>query len=97
MSELRVIVSRRAHEQGLRPRFVYREPPMGPSDSGWSALVGDESPAELDDPDAMLAADAADLVDRWPELRDVFESEAPESQWRWDAESDRYVPLDRPG
>jgi hypothetical protein len=97
MSALRVIVSRRAHEQDLRPRFVYRDEPMGVSDSGWSALVGDESPEELDDPDAMLAQDAADLVGRWPELRGVFDTEALESQWRWDDESRRYVPLDRTG
>jgi hypothetical protein len=90
---LRVIVSRRSHDGGIRPRFVYRQTPMGPSDSGWSALVGDESKTELDDPEALVSEEIAVLISRWPELRQVFESEAPGTQWRWDDDEHRYVPL----
>ncbi len=40
MLALRVVVSRRSHEGDIRPRFVYRDTPMSPSDSvgvHWSA------------------------------------------------------------
>lgn len=90
---LRVIVSRRSHDGGIRPRFVYRQTPMSPSDSGWSALVGDESATELDDPGALVSEELAALLARWPELRRVFESAARESQWTWDDDGQRYVPL----
>ncbi|HEX4470898.1 MAG TPA: DUF2185 domain-containing protein [Nocardioides sp.] len=90
-------MSRRSHEQRLRPRFLYREQPMGVTDSGWSALVGDESPDELDDPDAMLSQPVGELVERWPELRGVLETGRPESQWVWDDERQTYVSLAPPG
>jgi hypothetical protein len=88
---VQVVVSRRAHQQDLRPRFVYRERPMGPADSGWSVLVGDESRGELDDPGAMLVLNAGSLTDRWPELESVFETEDLESQWHWDDGRGQYV------
>lgn len=93
MLALNVIVSRRSHEQAIRPRFIYRDAPMSPSDSGWSALIGDESPEELDDPEALLSQTAGFLLDRWPELRPVFKTDAPESEWTWDDDGQQYVPL----
>jgi hypothetical protein len=92
-----VIVSRRSHEQRLRPRFVYREAPMGAVDSGWSALVGDETREELDDPGAMVAQPVADLVARWPELQAVLDTDEPASQWQWDDDRQAYVRLAAPG
>jgi hypothetical protein len=91
-SRLRAVVSRRVLEQGERPRFVYRQPPMGASDSGWSVLVGDESRAELDDPVAMLAHPLDELLAQWPELGAVFAGDEPESAWEWDDASAVYVP-----
>jgi hypothetical protein len=95
--DLKVIVSRRSQEDGVRPGFVYRQHPMGPSDSGWSALIGDETPEELDDPRSLLSQDVGLLLDRWPELRPVFATEAPESEWTWDDARQQYVPLRRQG
>jgi hypothetical protein len=92
MLALNVIVSRRSQEQDIRPRYVYRQAPMSPSDSGWSALVGDEPPDELDNPDALLSQPVEVLLDRWPELRPVFETDAPESEWTWDEDGQLYVP-----
>ena len=89
----RMIASRRSHDRGLRPRFVYRQPPMSPSDSGWSALVGDESPQELDDPGALVSLEVGALLERWPELGPVLESGTSESQWAWDEEQRQYVPV----
>jgi hypothetical protein len=94
---LRVIVSRRSHEGGIRPRFVYRQAPMSPSDSGWSVLVGDETRQELDDPDALVSLEVGALLDRWPELRPVFDSQDPESQWMWDDETKLYTPFTERG
>lgn len=45
----KVFVSRRSHEQDLRPGYVYRESPDNDRDSGWRALVGDETDEEVDD------------------------------------------------
>lgn len=90
---LRVIVSRRSYDGGMRPRFVYRQAPMSPSDSGWSALVGDESPQELDDPTALVSLEVGVLLERWPELRPVFDTQDPESRWMWDEGGQVYVPL----
>jgi hypothetical protein len=70
---------------------------MGTLDSGWSVLVGDESPEELDDPDAMLLQPVGDLVGRWPELRAVLETTDPTSQWQWDDGRQGYVRLALPG
>ncbi len=92
MLDLNVIVSRRSQEQDIRPRYLYREAPMSPSDSGWSALIGDESHEELDNPDALLSQPVGFLLDRWPELRLVFETGAPESEWTWDDDAQQYVP-----
>ncbi len=92
MLDLTVIVSRRSQEQDIRPRYLYREAPMSPSDSGWSALIGDEAREELDNPDALLAQSVGFVLDRWPELRPVFETDAAESEWTWDDDLQRYVP-----
>jgi hypothetical protein len=97
MRGLKVIVSRRSAEAGIRPGFVYRQPPMSPSDSGWSALIGDETPEELDDPRALVSQDVGLLLERWPELGPVFDTKAPESEWTWDDDHERYVPLRRQG
>jgi hypothetical protein len=96
MLALNVIVSRRSQEQDSRPRYVYRQASMSPSDSGWSALVGDESPEELDNPDALLSEPVRFLLNRWPELRPVFETDAAESEWTWDDDGQRYVPRPSP-
>lgn len=97
MLDLQVVVSRRSHEADARPQFVYREAPLSPSDSGWCALVGDESPEELDDPGSLLSQQLGFVLDRWPELRPVFEGGAPGSEWRWDEETGAYVPIGPPG
>jgi len=93
MLPLQVIVSRRSHESGARPRFVYRESPLGASDSGWCVLDGDETPEELDDPMSLVPQPMASVLGRWPELQPVFESGAPGSEWRWDDTAGEYVPL----
>jgi hypothetical protein len=87
----KVLVSRRSHELDLRPRWVYRETPDRDMDSGWRALVGDETDAELDDPENILLQQLGFVLDRWPELRPVFQTDLAHSEWSWDEQSGCYV------
>lgn len=89
----KVFVSRRAEEDGVRPGYVYREAPDAPWDSGWRAVVGDESQAEADDPGSIVLQPVGDVVERWPELRAVLETPGPAGAWRWDPDAHAYVPL----
>lgn len=86
-----VIVSRRAHVEDVRPRFVYRQRPMSASDTGFSVMVGDESRAELDDPESLVSHASGFLLARWPELGPVFASRWVEAEWVWDESTHRYV------
>jgi hypothetical protein len=88
-----IFVSRRSHEQEVRPGFVYRENPDNARDSGWRALVGDETAAEVDDPANALLQEVGDLLARWPELRPVLETDPAHGSWAWDADAARYLPL----
>ncbi len=91
-----IFISRRSHERGIRPGFVYREAPDNDRDSGWRALVGDESPTEVDDPHNALLQQVGLLLDRWPELGPVLETDPRHGSWVWDPESERYLPVDDP-
>lgn len=93
----RAFVSRRSHEQHVRPAFVYREDPDDARDSGWRAVIGDESHEEVDDPRSVVLQRVGSLIHRWPELRGVFETDPANGAWRWDAEAGRYVPLPEDG
>lgn len=86
----KVAVSRRSHVEDLRPQFVVREEPLNPSDSGWQALVGDETEDELENPDNVLFQALGFVLDRWPELAPVFADTGKASQWEWDEASARY-------
>lgn len=91
--DLKVMVSLRSHEQDLRPRYVCREAPVNPMDSGWQVLVGDESEAELNDATQVLLQPAGFVLDRWPELRVPFSDQDERSEWSWDPGVAAYVRL----
>lgn len=93
--EKKVLVSRRSHERDLRPRWVYREQPEDDGDSGWRALVGDETERELADPANIVVQQLGFLLDRWPELRTVFGTDPANGDWAWDERSARYAPAPR--
>lgn len=86
-----MFVSRRSHEQRIRPRFVYREDPDSLLDSGWRAVIGDETRAEVDDPANALIQRVGDVLTLWPELREVLETDPANAAWQWDASASRYV------
>lgn len=90
---LKALVSRRSHEQDLRPRYLCREAPHDPMDSGWQVLVGDESDAELNDPNQVLLQQVGFVLERWPELRVPFGDQTVRSEWAWDPDAATYVRL----
>jgi hypothetical protein len=92
--EMKMFVSRRSHERDVRPAYVYREDPDNERDSGWRAMVGDETDDEVNDAASVLLQDVGFLLDRWPELRVVFETDPRNGEWVWDPESAIYVQPD---
>lgn len=88
----KILVSRRSHEQDLRPRWVYREEPDNEQDSGWRALAGDESDDELSEASSILLQALGFVLDRWPELRPVFSTDPENGGWEWDEQARRYRP-----
>ncbi|BEP16457.1 DUF2185 domain-containing protein [Acidothermaceae bacterium B102] len=89
----RIFVSRRSHEDDLRPGWVYREQPDDDEDSGWRAMVGDETDEEVDAPESILLQNVGYFLDRWPDLRSLFRAEPLEGGWAWDGEALAYVPV----
>nr|WP_300681103.1 DUF2185 domain-containing protein [Nocardioides sp.] len=87
----RAFVSLRSHADDLRPGYVYREAPDDEGDSGWRALVGDETDEETNDPHNILIQPLGFLLDRWPELRPLLESEPDHGAWEWDNEAGLYI------
>lgn len=66
-----VIVSRAVLDDGEPARFVDREVPSRPSDSGWIVSAGVES----DDASAFVAIPVTELVARYPELQPLLDEE----------------------
>lgn len=90
--EKKMFVSRRSQDQDVRPAYVYREDPDNERDSGWRAMVGDETDDEINDAANVLLQDLRYLLDRWPELRSVFKTDPQNGEWVWDDASSQYVP-----
>lgn len=93
LGDLKAVVSRRSHLEDVRPRYVCRDEPIRPTDSGWQVLIGDETDEELDDSSNILLQALGFVVNRWPELRAVFTAGEIGSEWVWDDEQATYVPL----
>lgn len=89
--EKRVFVSRRSHERDLRPQYVYREDPDNEHDSGWRAMVGDETDDEINEPSNLMVQAVGYLLDRWPELRPVLKTDPCNGEWSWDGASGAYL------
>lgn len=94
--EKKMFVSRRSHDHDVRPAYLYREDPDNERDSGWRAMVGDETDDEINDASNVLLQDLGYLLDRWPELRPVFKTDPRNGEWVWDPETSTYVEAPRP-
>lgn len=97
LGQLNAVVSRRSHVEDLRPRYVCRDEPLSPTDSGWQVLVGDETHDELDDTSNVLLQPLGFLSDRWPGIRLVFEAGEVGSEWVWDDARASYVRMPTDG
>ena len=77
---------------GLEPGFVLHdaedagEPlePGGPTVSGWQLLVGDETQADLDDPDALKTPALNWVMERYPAFGALVFSGARDGEWVYD-------------
>ncbi|WP_188836394.1 immunity protein Imm33 domain-containing protein [Flexivirga endophytica] len=87
----KAFVSRRCQDLDLRPRYLYREDPDNERDSGWRAMVGDESDDEINNPDNVLLQDLGFLLDRWPDLKPVLQTDPQNGEWFWNDDSETYV------
>jgi len=84
-------VSRRCHDQDIRPGYLYRDDPLNEEDSGWCVMVGDETDDEINNPDNVLLQALGFLLDRWPELKAVLETDGRTREWLWDTDSATYL------
>lgn len=89
--EKKMFVSRRSHDQDVRPSYLYREDPDNDRDSGWRAMVGDESDEEINDSANVLLKELGYVLDRWPELRPVFDTDPRNAEWVWHEASSSYI------
>ncbi len=91
-TELLALVSRMVSAE-QPPRYVYLEPADNERDSGWRVLEGSESDEFLNTPENVGVASLADLVERFPSLAEVFETEE-ECSWERDFPEDDWVRVD---
>ena len=75
---------------GEFPRYLYREQPDGPGDSGWRIFTGSESQAEADDPDNFQVNAVATLLAVHPQLAQVVK-EGVGGAWEWSEADARYI------
>ena len=82
--------------EGARPRWLYREPPEDPIDSGWRIFDGSEDP---EDPPEPLLQHLDHVVEAWPEVLPVLQDSRLHSAWEWDPSAGRYLEVRgwRPG
>jgi hypothetical protein len=71
---------------------VYREEPDNDRDSGWRALVGDETDDELNDASYILLQTLGFVLNRWPGLRPVLKTDPENGGWECDEQTRRYLP-----
>jgi hypothetical protein len=92
------VISLAIHDRDERPLFAYRTEPEKPHDSGWTLTAG-ESHEEIRQA-RLGVAHLHHLVERFPQLANVFADDRVDSAWEWDADTGRYRDIslpDRPG
>jgi hypothetical protein len=71
------IASKRVAEQGRKVRFMYREDPRLPGDSGWKFFSGDEPQEYVDDPDNVGEYPLETIARIDPSVVPLLETPAP--------------------
>ena len=64
-------------EQGRRVRFMYREYPDGPDDSGWHFFCGEEDQAYTDNPDNSGTYPVSTIAKIDPSIVPVLQTPPP--------------------
>jgi hypothetical protein len=82
------VISLAIHDRDERPLFAYRIERQQPDDSGWTLTAG-ESPEEIRQA-RLGVAHLAHLVERFPQLAQVFADDRVDSAWEWDADAGGY-------
>ncbi|MEZ6235546.1 MAG: DUF2185 domain-containing protein [Phycisphaerales bacterium] len=72
-----VIASKRVGTDRCPVRFMYREEPDGPGDSGWRLFAGDEDQAYADDPGNLAMYAATTIVDIDPSIGPLLHTPPP--------------------
>lgn len=80
---------------GEFPRYLYREMPDEPADSGWRVFTGTETQADADEPSNFLLTAASTLVRAHPQLSEVLAA-GRDGAWEWDDAIGRYAQAPAP-
>lgn len=73
----KALVNRRIVEEDLAPKVLIFEQPANPSDSGWTLLLGSETPAEMSDRAMFLGPNLGWLAERYPRIVPCLEAAVP--------------------
>ena len=69
--------SKRVAEEGRKVRFMYREDPRRPGDSGWKFFSGDEPQEYVDDPDNVGEFPLEAIIKIDPSIAPLLDRPAP--------------------
>jgi len=75
---------------GEFPRYLYREQPDDPQDSGWRVFTGSETQEDADDPDNFQVNAVSTLLMVHPQLAQVL-APGVSGAWKWSDDQARYV------
>lgn len=64
-------------EEGRKVKFMYRESPDHPDDSGWRFFCGEESQEYVDDPDNTGIFSVSVIAEANPSIIDLLATPAP--------------------
>lgn len=69
--------TKRVAEEGRKVRFMYREDPRGPGDSGWKFFSGDEPQEYVDDPRNVGEYPLESITNVDPSVAPLLDTPAP--------------------
>lgn len=87
------IASKRVAEEGRKVRFMYREDPAGPADSGWKFFCGDDSQEYVDNPDNVGEFPLEKIAATDPAVARLLDTPAP-CAFERDSEDGEFVESD---
>ena len=74
---LAALATARAARGDAQVRWMYRQEPANPRDSGWRVFAGDESDSEANDPENVVIVPLRDLTAAEADLESLFRTPAP--------------------